>query len=488
MEVKSLRRLMNSEYKVFAKTKIQLFRRPPQVKSSKSQIHAKYHRIPAIRFEDQQLTSFSGLLIFQLLFKRLNLKQRLKGCFSHLKVSPIFGHHLVTMLLIVHLLLGFRRLREADYYRDDPLVLRLMGLRKIPDVSTISRTLSAMDQQGVDNVRSLSKSLVIEGLQREQFPRLTLDFDGSVQSTKGHAEGTAVGFNKAQKGARSYYPLFCTVAQTGQFFDVHHRPGNVHDSNGAVQFMMDCFTSAKSQLPVTVLESRMDSAFFNQDILSMLSDNKIKFTASVPFERFAQLKELVEKRKRWHKIDNHWSCFEAHWKPKSWNESFRFIFIRKKNKKQQKGPLQLQIFEPVDFNHDYKVIVTNKTESTKSVVLFHNGRGSQEAVFGEAKTDTALDAIACRRLAANQVFTISAMMAHNLSREIQMLARPCAPRVRAKRPAAWKFEKLDTIRHRIIQRAGRISRPQGNITLTMSANQTVRKDLLHFLEVLQKAA
>ena len=48
------------------------------MKSSKAQITAKFHKIPAIRFEDQQLTSFSGLLIFQLLFKRLNLKQRLK--------------------------------------------------------------------------------------------------------------------------------------------------------------------------------------------------------------------------------------------------------------------------------------------------------------------------------------------------------------------------------------------------------------------------
>jgi hypothetical protein len=31
--------------------------------------------------------------------------------------------HLVVLLMIVHMLLGFRRLREVDYYRDDPLVL-----------------------------------------------------------------------------------------------------------------------------------------------------------------------------------------------------------------------------------------------------------------------------------------------------------------------------------------------------------------------------
>ncbi|MCK5375385.1 MAG: hypothetical protein KAJ40_08870 [Alphaproteobacteria bacterium] len=41
-------------------------------KSSKAQIHAKFHKIPAIRFEDQKLTSFSGLLIFQALFMKTN--------------------------------------------------------------------------------------------------------------------------------------------------------------------------------------------------------------------------------------------------------------------------------------------------------------------------------------------------------------------------------------------------------------------------------
>ena len=458
------------------------------MKSSKAQITAKFHKIPMIRFEDQQLTSFSGLLIFQLLFKRLNLKQRLKKCFSHLNISPIFGRHLIVLLLIIHLLIGFRRLREVDYYRDDPIVLRLMGLRRLPDVSTISRALSHMEKDGVENVRHLCRSMVIEGLQRECLARLTLDFDGSVQSTKGHAEGTAVGFNRAKKGARSYYPLFCTVAQTGQFFDLHHRPGNVHDSNGAQRFMFNCLSEAKAQLPATVLESRMDSAFFSQNILTTFNSKHVKFTASVPFERLTQLKEMIENRKRWRKIDRQWSYFETSWKPKSWDSRYRFIFTRKKSKKLRKGPLQLHLFEPRDFNFDYKVIVTNKSQSAKNVVLFHNGRGSQECVFGDAKNDAALDVIPSRRLAGNQLFTLCSMIAHNLSREVQMLAAPSASRARPKRPAAWRFEKLDTLRHRIIQRAGRFTRPQGELTLTMSANHAVRRDLLGFLDVLQKAA
>ncbi|MDH3809960.1 MAG: IS1380 family transposase [Desulfuromonadales bacterium] len=458
------------------------------MKSSKAQIHAKFHKIPAINFQDQKLTSFSGLLIFQALFTRMNLKQRLNKCFSHIKVSSIFGHHIIVLLLIVNLLLGFRRLRAVDYYHDDPLVLRLLGLRKLPDVSTISRALCQIEEQGVDNYRQLSRDLVIEGLIRERFPRLTLDFDGSVITTKGHAEGTAVGFNKAKKGARSYYPLFCTVAQTGQFYDLLHRPGNVHDSNGADEFMLRCFENLRAQLKGTIFESRMDSAFFSKKVMSVFDYNHVKFTASVPFERLTELKGKIEQRKRWRRIDNEWSYFETNWKPKSWNTTYRFIFTRRKTRKQHKGPIQLDLFEPRDFNYDYKVIVTNKSESAKAVTLFHNGRGSQEAIFGDAKGNCGLSVIPTRRLAGNQIYTLCSMMAHNLSREIQMISVPTAHRALPKRPAAWKFETLDTLRHRIIQRAGRLTRPQGQLTLTMSANKAVRKDLLHFLDAVQKAA
>lgn len=458
------------------------------MKSSKTQIYTKFHKIPEIKFEDQQLTSFSGLLIFQLLFKRIGLRAKLKECFSNLKVSPIFGHHLIVMLLVVHLILGFRRLREIDYYRDDPLVLRLMGLKKLPDVSTISRSLSQMDTQSITNLRRLSRSFVINGLKRELFPRLTLDFDGSVLSTTGHAEGSAVGFNKVKKGARSYYPLFCTIAQTDQFFDMYHRPGNVHDSNGAADFMLRCFKKIRSQVPGTIIESRMDSAFFNEEIISLMAESNVNFTASVPFIRFAELKEMIEACSSWHKINTEWSYFETQWKPKAWNTAFRFVFTRKKVKKQQKGPLQLDLFVPLDLDYEYKVIVTNKIESAKSVVLFHNGRGSQEAIFGDAKTDTALGVIPCKRLSSNQVFTLASMMAHNFSREMQMVAHPAATRAKPKRPAAWKFKKLGTIRHQIIQRAGRLTRPQGKLTLTMSPNLAVQKDLLHFMDMLQKAA
>ena len=148
----------------------------------------------------------------------------------------------------MHIVLGYRQLRESEFYREDPLVKRVLGLKSLPSVPTVSRMLSEFDEQSVGAQQAVSRGLVLERLQKEAFKTVTLDFDGSVQSTKRHAEGTAVGFNKEQKGARSYYPLFCTVAQTGQVLDVLHRSGNVHDSKGSVEFVTACVKAVRERL------------------------------------------------------------------------------------------------------------------------------------------------------------------------------------------------------------------------------------------------
>lgn len=53
------------------------------------------------------------------------------------------------MLLIVHLLIGYRRLSDLRFYEDDPLVKRVLDLKRLPDVATVSRTLEGVDKQAV---------------------------------------------------------------------------------------------------------------------------------------------------------------------------------------------------------------------------------------------------------------------------------------------------------------------------------------------------
>jgi hypothetical protein len=447
---------------------------------SRPQVIAPVHALPTLRFEEQRLTSFAGLVIFQALFQRLRLKERLAAVMSGTRTVAYKPHNLV-MMLVVHLVLGYRRLRERDFYRDDPMVLRVLGLKRLPDVSTWTRGLAEASSKDIDGLRGLNRELVLDRVRDEGIHRVTADFDGSVLSTRGHAEGSAIGFNRQRKGARSYYPLFCTVAQTGQFLDLLHRPGNVHDSKGAIEFVESCIARLR-ETGVRDIETRMDGAFFSEEMAYKLVELGVRFSISLPFERFPALKKMIEKRSTWKRIDATWSYADLTWKPKSWPGAFRVLAIRRKTPTPRKGPMQLDLFEPRDYEFDFRVILTNRvTDDAETVMDFHHGRGTQEGLIGEAKSCAQLDYVPARKLVVNQAFTLSAMLAHNLSRELQMSTEDRTRRDTSTRAARWPFKTLHTIRHYIL-RAGRITRPEGKLTLTMSANREVRENVRRYAQ------
>jgi len=456
------------------------------VRVAKSAISARSRTIPELKFEDQEMTSFGGLVAFQKLFQDLDLERHLAGCFRRLdrKTSHFYKYHKVMMCLIMHIVLGYRKLREMDYYRDDPLVRQVLGLHRLPSVPTMSRMLSGIDSESLDNMREMNRNLVLSRLLDENLSRVTLDLDGSVQSTTRHAEGSAVGFNKKKKGARSYYPLFATIAQTGQVFDFHHRSGNVHDSKGAVEFLRGCVEEIRRVLPRVHIEMRADSAFFSDEMILEAKSLGLEYSISVPFERLAELKGIIEKRRHWSRTRGSKGKvhhFEIRWKPKCWARKNRILCVRTKARKQRKGPLQLDLFEPVDETREYKAIITNKTCRAPHVVRFHEGRGAQEKIFGEAKTQAQMDYVPSKRCIANQTYLLSSVLTHNLAREMQMRTSPPSRGLTPGRATKWVFEGLATIRHKIIQRAGRLTRPQGRLTLTLGTNQLVQSEIEHYM-------
>ena len=454
------------------------------MKISKTAIQSKTHSQPTICFQDQKLTSYAGATLLQLLFKQLDLKTKLSRCFRPLRASQAYTHATITLLLIVHSLLGYRRLQDTRYYENDPMILHLLGLHVLPDCSTISRRLAQMNTASVDQLRSLTRTLVIDGLVEQSLRRITLDFDGSVVSTGRYAEGTAVGFNRKNKGQRSYYPLLCTIAQTGQVLDVWHRPGNVHDSNGAKTFIISCIKAVNAAIPKAVIEVRMDSAFFSEAIVDTLANAGIEFSISVPFARYAALKNIIEQRQRWRHLNEHSAYFESRWKPNCWAQRYRFVMLRQYSKVQHKAPVQLDLFTPYHFQQTFKVIITNKTLSAKKLLNYHNGRGYQENLFAELKTQVQMDYVPTRKLAANQVYLLATLIAHNLNRAMQMRVNKPVRHTTEKRTPLWLFEKMDSIRRKLLQQAGRLTNPKGVFTLTMNANTSVENDFLHYMSAL----
>lgn len=361
------------------------------------------------------------------------------------------------------------------------MVLRFLGLRRMPDVATVSRNLAAADMKACDRVEGVVRKVVLDRLVEEHVARVTLDFDGSVYGSRPAAEGTAVGYNKLRKGERSYYALLCTVAQTGQVLSMLPRSGNVHDSNGSREFIAACVEAVARRMPQVRIESRLDSAHYSEETVGLLTDLGVEFSVSVPFLRLPDLKTVVHSRRKWTRLDDVWSCFEYRWAPKNWTWEPRLIIYRQKVKVRRKGPLQLDVFEPRDWEYEYKVVVTNKRGSAKRVLLFHNGRGSQEACFAEVKSHCHFDYIPTRTWAGNRLYAQAAVLAHNLTRELQMRTPERERATTPRRATLWVFASLFTIRNSIIRRAGRLVRPNGEWVLTMNANRAVRKDIERYL-------
>jgi hypothetical protein len=454
------------------------------MKYSKSDIRRKFSSKIRLRFDDNQLTSFVGLVIFHQLFRELSLRRRLTACFSHRDGNPSYSPASIVLLLIVSILLWYRRLRDVQYFRDDPMALRILGVSAMPTVSTISRHLSTVDDRSIERIENLQQFLVLEAIERESLARITLDFDGSVLGTCRHAEGLASGFNRKKKGQRSYYPLYCTVAQTAQVLAVKHRSGNVHDSNGAEVFIQQCVTMVRARCPTAVIETRMDGAFFSENIIRLLDELAVEYTISVPFERYLTIKCHIEQRKRWRRMRVHGQYFEKQLSLKSWSiKKHRFLFVRQRCKVQNKEPIQLDLFIPDNFDYQYKAVITNKSTRPANVVDFHEGRGTQEGLFAQLKSQAVMGYIPCKHWNANKLYLLANVLVHNLTNELQMRHHQRARRTTVQRPALWVFRQMDTLRKQIIQRAGRVIRPQGVLTLAIPENDALRHDLEQYLSL-----
>lgn len=108
------------------------------------------------------------------------------------------------------------------------------------------------------------------------------------------------------------------------------------------------------------------------------------------------------------------------------------------------------------------------------------------AHFAELKTDCQIGYIPVTTRVGNQLYLLCALLAHNLNRELQMQVQPITRRTTEKCAELWKFQELNTLRRNLLQRAGRIIRPNGKVTLSMSDNPAVKTELLHYLIALDQ--
>jgi Transposase DDE domain group 1 len=424
-----------------------------------------------IEFVPQQLTSYGGLELLRRYFQLLGLHRRIRQAFSGYGLAGDYGAGRLVLLVIALFVVGARRLEHLRYLAHDPLVARLAGLARIPTDRTVVNWLTQFTQEALQGLITLNSALLYEQLERLDLPRLTIDVDGTVVRTGNTVAWAFRGYNPHFKKDPSYYPLLAHLAQTGHILRLKNRPGNVHDSRGAVRFVRELIHELRDRfgrgLP---LEFRMDAAFFQEEMLALLAREGCEYAIKVGFWKWVGLKSLVAAQRDWTRVNTQVSAFETALRLEPWDLTLRVVVYRKHVGHETRKNFQLDLFSPDDGHFEYSAVTTNKALAPAALWAFIAGRGAQEKTYGELKGEFAFDVVPTHHYGANSAWQHLSVLAHNLLRsfQLQTLATP-KPRSR-KRTYAFAFRSMRTLRFLLIARAGRLARIDGRQALRLTQN------------------
>src|SRR5262249_49379877 len=94
-----------------------------------------------LRFEHKGLTSYAGLEFVRGYFSIIGLGGMLRRDLGRFVPRSDFGGPTMILVILALLISGGRRLRHV-LYLDDPVVLRLCGLKRLPTPRTVGRWLA----------------------------------------------------------------------------------------------------------------------------------------------------------------------------------------------------------------------------------------------------------------------------------------------------------------------------------------------------------
>ena len=233
----------------------------------------------------------------------IDLVGRLRRAFEGLGVEGDYGAHRFALCLIGLLLAGGRRITHLAVLERDPVLLRWLGLQRLPSDRTIVGWLKRLPFLVLKRLATLVQDIVHDAIERCGFSRLTIDADGSVLRTGVRVEGAERGYNPHPPKDKSYYPLTAHLAQTGQILRVWNRPGNVHDSHGAEGFLRTLFRDLRTRFGRRhALEVRLDGAFCQRAILAFLDGEGVEYAIRLPLWKWLGIRNVIASRHRWTRV------------------------------------------------------------------------------------------------------------------------------------------------------------------------------------------
>ena len=222
-----------------------------------------------IEFTGKNLTGHAGLVQIGRFIDKLGLKASLK---KHLDVkrgtNAEYSLADVVIILTLRAVAGIKHISQLMILRTDRVLRKIFERGNFPDDSTFGRILRLFMPSRCQALAEVENELRQKVWSQKHSGTITLDMDSFVRGVYGSQEGAAKGYNPEKPGQKSYHPLLCFIAETRECLHNWYRTGATYSSNGATEFMKECF--ARPPEGVWKILVRADSAFFDGELLNYL--------------------------------------------------------------------------------------------------------------------------------------------------------------------------------------------------------------------------
>jgi hypothetical protein len=407
-----------------------------------------------VEFDDERAVANAGLLLPATLAGRLGIEQLVNETVD-LSGRPGGARPGRKVLTLCHAMqLGADSIDDCDLLRAGRTGLVLgQGVLAPSTLGTFLRAFTFGHVRQLDRVLAESLRRAWQAGAGPGCERLVVDLDSFVGEVHGYAkQGAAYGYTREL----GYHPLLATRAGTDETLHVRLRKGSANTQRGAERFVDELIARVRRAGAEGEILLRADSGFWNKKITASLRRKGCLYSIGVRVTKPVAAAIEAIPDEAWLRLDDYPATGEAQIAETTFGED-RLIVRRVRTLDDQQ-----QLFA----TWQHFAFISNREQPLDLVEREHREHAVIELVIRDLK-DQALRHFPSGRFNANAAWTVIACLAHNLLRWSELLGPPQAPPLRAR-----------TLRRRLLQLPGRLTRSARRWTLHLPARWPWRNDYL----------
>ena len=401
-----------------------------------------------LEITEEEITPRSGLALYAEVLRAFRIEERIQQYFPLPGSNRGYRPWEFIEPLLLMLYGGGRHIEDLREIRDDKALRRLIGLNKMPALSTYGDWMRrAADSGGIKSTAVLNRQVVRDIVGRDKTLRYTLDVDATViEAAKQEAQWT-------YKKVKGYQPILGFLAENGVCLAYEFREGNVVSHSGAVDFLKLCQRALPKGKEIAYIRS--DSAFYQADVINWCEREGKKYTITAgKDEAVMEAIGTIQDWKRLKTLDGEETDREVgtaiHIMQKA-EEAFRLVVQRWQNP-------QKDLFSPDAWF--YHVIATNCDDlSAEEVVWWHNQRGQAENLIKELKIGFGMEQMVSGSFLANALYFGLGILSYNTAQAQKLFFMD----------SDWRTHTIGTIRWRLVEVAGKVVRHGRQLILKLAA-------------------